>query len=631
MGSSSKSSHKHAAAIAPAGGTGVGTGAGGAAVAVAEAPAAPPLVQQLQEQGEILLSFLASGEHYGKDAASIKTFLQHAAPAAQGVKDLYNSADPAVAALPEEQKHAVWAPLAHGAAGYLKAVGTLDLQIAAQAAGFQHPTLVGFKFAAGKAKVHPLSTWINPFYSDKVKAKIQAKALRRFAGKDPQQQEEALATEGLLAVAAGPSAKLAELGKQFSALAAELLAPPAADAPASPEETATAAPVVEASTAVPAAPEVAAPKEPAAPDAAVEAPSPAAEPAVPAAAAPAAPAEATAPPTQTVPPAAPAAAPPPAASVDLSQLPVGTVAIPFQEQLDALAGVVAQRRAADSLPPWRGAEAVRRIPLAYKESGAALGGMHEKHVYTDPASGGRWLFKPDKHGGTQAAAEEAAAEIARRIELPAVETRRVTLGGQTGSVQPFVEGAAALPDDPLAWTPGQRTGVMMQHVADWLVGDHDGNGANFLQVGADKAPVRIDRGQAWKFLDKDELRLGFAPNKQDGAEPHAALPLYAAVHAGTLKVNPHLLLPVIQAAEAIPDDAYRALLRPVAETGAASKQTAWRPAMTKAVQQKLGRAPTAAEVAETFLDMAVARKHGLRATFEGFFTEVLGTEVRFGQ
>jgi hypothetical protein len=297
----------------------------------------------------------------------------------------------------------------------------------------------------------------------------------------------------------------------------------------------------------------------------------------------------------------------------------------------ALAGVVAQRRAADSLPPWRGAVAVQQMPLAYKESGAALGGMHEKHVYADPATGGRWLFKPDKHGGTQAAAEEAAAEITRRIGLPAVETRRVTLGGQTGSVQPLVEGAVALPDDPLAWTPGQRTGVMMQHVADWLIGDHDGNGANFLQVGADKAPVRIDHGQAWKFLGKDELRLGSEPNKVHGAAPHAAMPLYAAVHDGALKVDPHLLLPVIQAAETIPDDAYRALLRPVAETGAASKETAWRPAVAKAAQHKLGRAPTAADVAETFLDMAVERKHGLRATFEGFFTEVLGTEVRFGQ
>ena len=230
MGSSSKASHKHAAAIAPAGGIGVGMGGGGAAPAAdappetAEAPATPPLVQQLQEQGEILLPLLASGEHYAKDATGINAFLQQAAPAAQGVQELYNSADPDVAALPKQQKHAVWEPLAHGAAGYLKTIETLDLQIAAQATGFQHPTLVGFKFAAGKAKVHPLSTWLNPFYSDLVKAKIQAKALRRFAGKDPQQQEEALATEGLLAVAAGPSAKLAELGKQFSALAAELLA-----------------------------------------------------------------------------------------------------------------------------------------------------------------------------------------------------------------------------------------------------------------------------------------------------------------------------------------------------------------------------------------------------------------------
>ena len=325
-----------------------------------------------------------------------------------------------------------------------------------------------------------------------MKVKIQAKALRRFAGKGPKQEDLILATEGLLDVAAEPGAvdlsvatpgtaglDLVELGKQASALAAELLAPPSVGAPASPETTA--APVVEASTAAPTAPQVAAPEEPAAPDATEgvghAAESPASEASGPPAAAPAAPT----PPA----PLSPAAAPPPPASVDLFQLPVGTVAIPFQKQLEALAGVVAQRRAADSLPPWRGAEAVRQIPLAYKESGAALGGMHEKHVYSDPATGGRWLFKPDKHGGTQAAAEEAAGEIARRIGLPAVETRRVTLGGQAGSVQPFVEGAAALPDDPLAWTPGQRTGVMMQHVADWLVGDHDGDGANFLQVGAD--------------------------------------------------------------------------------------------------------------------------------------------------
>jgi len=168
---------------------------------------------------------------------------------------------------------------------------------------------------------------------------------------------------------------------------------------------------------------------------------------------------------------------------------------------------------------------------------------------------------------------------------------------------------------------------MMHHIVDWLIGDHDGNAGNFLL--ADGTPLRIDRGQAFKFFGKDRLDLYYEPNKKHGAPPHAALLLYRAARQGQVQVDPHTLLPVIKAAQAIPDEEYRAILRPVAETGVKTKKAAWYPAMYERAAAKKGGPPTPQDVAEAFLDAAVERKRNLRKDFEAFFSSVFGEPFRF--
>lgn len=321
---------------------------------------------------------------------------------------------------------------------------------------------------------------------------------------------------------------------------------------------------------------------------------------------------------------APTYTPPPPPRVIQSSAALGKV---FSERMRAAAGILLQRRVAAKLHAgWKGREAVRSTAFQYDSNAGHLGGVHEKHFYRDP-DGRRWLFKPDKHGGAVAAAEEAAAEVARRVGLPAVEVRRVELDGRVGSVQPMLAAASPLPGNPSEWTPEQRQGVMMHHVVDWLLGDHDGNPGNFVL--AEGVPLRIDRGQSFKFMGKDKLDLSYEPNKHHGAPPHAALLLYRAAAQGQVQVDPHTLLPVIKAAQGIPDDEYRAMLRPVAEAGVKSKKAAWYQAMYQRAAAKKGGEPSPNEVVDAFLDAAVERKRNLRSDFEAFFTKVFGQPFRF--
>ncbi len=301
--------------------------------------------------------------------------------------------------------------------------------------------------------------------------------------------------------------------------------------------------------------------------------------------------------------------------------------VPFREKVQALAGIVLQRLALAKMPPWKGRDAVRKLALTHEGPATALGGVHEKHFYRDP-TGKRWLFKLDKHPGAPAAAAEEAAEVVRRAGLPTVEVRVRDLGDRVGSLQPMLEGAKPLPPDPLQWTPQQRQGMMMHHVVDWLLGDHDGNPQNFLVY--EGAPVRVDRGQAFKFFGRDRLALDYEPNKVHGAPPHAALLLYRAARAGKVHVDPRTVLPVIKAVETIPDDEYREFLRPVAEAGAKGRAAGWYEAMAQRAAAKKGGAPvTDVDVAEAFLEAALERKRNLRRDFEEFFSAVFGGRFRF--
>lgn len=306
-----------------------------------------------------------------------------------------------------------------------------------------------------------------------------------------------------------------------------------------------------------------------------------------------------------------------------------------RDRVHALEGILLQRRAVGYLPDWLGADAIRATRFEHVRQAGDLGGVHAKHVYREP-SGREWLFKPDKHGGAVAHAEAAAAAVSRRAGLPTLETAVVELDGKVGSVQPLIAGARPLPGDPREWSPIQVHAILACHVVDWLLGDHDGNPPNFLLVGsdadADRVPVRVDRGQAFKFFGEDRLALDYEPNAKHGAKPHAAILAYRAAREGRIRLDPYALYPVIRSAQSIPDEEYIGLLRPLAEAGARSsdRDCAWRARVARAAEERLGRKPDAAEIAEAFLAMAVERKRSLKRDFERLIGEVIGAPFSFG-
>jgi hypothetical protein len=272
-------------------------------------------------------------------------------------------------------------------------------------------------------------------------------------------------------------------------------------------------------------------------------------------------------------------------------------------------------------------------------SAAAMGGMHTKSVHTGP-DGGKWLFKPDKKGGgARAAAEVAASRIYQAAGLPSVPVYTATVAGKAGVVQPLVKNAAPLVAIASSWTQAEVDSIVRQHVASWVMGDHDANPNNILKTSSGGL-IPVDGGQAFKHYGTDKLALDYKPNGKFGALPPAHHIAYQTALAGNLspgvKIKPSVAHPVIKKLEAIPDAQWRAMLHATAHQGAKTPGIAWVPAMRKRAAAKHGIPvekvqPT--QVAEAFLDHACERKAGLRAAFADFFTKELkldGDILKYG-
>lgn len=262
-------------------------------------------------------------------------------------------------------------------------------------------------------------------------------------------------------------------------------------------------------------------------------------------------------------------------------------------------------------------------------SATNLGGVHSKSLHTGP-DGGQWLFKPDKKtGGARAAAEAAASQIFQSGGVSSVPVYATTIGSHTGAVQPMVNGASALAADPKAWTQADVDQVVRSHVAQWVMGDHDGHPGNILKTPSGGL-VPIDAGQAFKHYGTDKLSLDYHPNAGFGAPPPAYQQAYQAAAKGGLapgvKIKPTVAHPVIKKLESIPDAQFRAMLHTTAHRGAKDPQIGWVPHMRKraATKHKIPTSKVSSDqIAEAFLDHACERKNTLRQSFSSFFSTEL--------
>lgn len=236
----------------------------------------------------------------------------------------------------------------------------------------------------------------------------------------------------------------------------------------------------------------------------------------------------------------------------------------------------------------------------------ALGGIKPKGFYDDPATGVRYLFKPDDEGVRPLAAQAASIIGAAILGPDAVVPVKAATdkNGQVGSFQPYhmdvKSDASAIPLS--AMTKPQKDGLVKEKVFDWLIGSHDTKPGNFV-VKENGQVLGIDKEQAFKWIGSDQLNTTYKPNPSK--------PIYNDLFQGfadkTLDLDLDQADAVIKAVEAIPDEKYVEMVKPYLD--GAAQRYGWGDGKKK-----------------ERLDAILKRKQNIRKDFEKFFSSL--TEAR---
>lgn len=242
-----------------------------------------------------------------------------------------------------------------------------------------------------------------------------------------------------------------------------------------------------------------------------------------------------------------------------------------------------------------------------------LGGTGEMHAYTD-AGGNQWLFKPaqSKSGNPEtfrAYVQEAGYKVQHIIDPDsAVPVGTGELGGKFGAFQKRITNVDTGIDFK-AWQSaggplpeGAAAQFQREHVTDWLLGNFDSHGGNFIMDDAGRL-IGIDKEQAFKYITKDgaqKMSYSFHPNAGYGEKEPIYNTIYRRFAKGEIDLDLQDTLAYIKRVEAIPDAEYREIFRSYAE----------------ALHGK-GKA------AEELLDAIVERKSTIRETYRVFYSDLL--------
>jgi len=254
------------------------------------------------------------------------------------------------------------------------------------------------------------------------------------------------------------------------------------------------------------------------------------------------------------------------------------------------------------------------VPPGMKSQGHAnMGGTGEMIAYKD-ASGQAWLFKPaQSKSGTpepfRAYVQEAGYKVQAIVNPDtAVPVGVGTLDGKFGAFQKKIDtlenatdykawqyGSAQLP-------AGAAAQFQREHVTDWLLGNFDSHGGNFVTSSTGEI-IGIDKEQAFKYIGKDaakSMSYAFHPNKGYGETEPIYNTMYRRFAKGEIDLNLQDTLTYIKRVEAVSDNEYREIFRSYAEA-------------------LHGKGPEA----EKLLDAIVERKANLRETYRQFYSDLL--------
>lgn len=164
-----------------------------------------------------------------------------------------------------------------------------------------------------------------------------------------------------------------------------------------------------------------------------------------------------------------------------------------------------------------------QMPQGMKDKGLAhLGGTGEMHLCED-GSGTEWLFKPaqSKNGTPEefrAYVQEAGYKVQGIVDPDtAVKVGTGNIGGQFGAYQQKID---VDPNgfDFKAWqqygtkglTADQVQQIQREHVTDWLLGNYDSHGGNFVTDTSGRL-IGVDKEQSFRYItDKASEKMTYA-------------------------------------------------------------------------------------------------------------------------
>lgn len=256
-----------------------------------------------------------------------------------------------------------------------------------------------------------------------------------------------------------------------------------------------------------------------------------------------------------------------------------------------------------------------QMPQGMKDKGPAhLGGTGEMHLCED-SSGTEWLFKPaQSKGGTpeefRAYVQEAGYKVQSIVDPEtAVKVGTGNIGGKFGAYQQKIDVDPA-EFDFKAWqqygtkglTAEQVQQIQREHVTDWLLGNYDSHGGNFVTDSAGRL-IGVDKEQSFRYIaDKASSKMTYAyhPNSKYGETEPLYNTVFRKYAKNELDLNPQDTLAYIKRVEAIPDKEYREIFRGYAESLKGKGKDA-----------------------EQLLDAIVERKQNIRETYRTFYTDLL--------
>lgn len=153
---------------------------------------------------------------------------------------------------------------------------------------------------------------------------------------------------------------------------------------------------------------------------------------------------------------------------------------------------------------------VAKFGSLHKLPNQNLGGMRPKIYYANP-DGEMYMAKPDNKDKFRVDTEYAVVEIGKLFgfNIPDADIREID--GDYSYVQYIAPAGknfyGAKPDH---LTDAQLIDVMAGHTLDWAISQHDTHGGQLLMQPSGKV-LKIDLGQAYKFLGSDKLDVGYLP------------------------------------------------------------------------------------------------------------------------